>query len=383
MSPETEGIEVRHRKSCKTGKEHGCTCKPGYRATVEMPRGRTGKRRLERKTLRSMKAAQQWRQQKLNEINQGLHAPELAPRLRDAARTLEEGMFSGKITTRGGHPYKPSTRRGCEQALRLRVLPYFGNPRISDITQFQVQALVDHMIEQNADGQTIRNTLLPLRVICRRAKQRGQLAVNPMKDLELPAARKRPIRFASHSEMKILLDALDGDCRDVFTMAAYTGMRLGELRALGVEDIDLKQGTIKVRFNWDPKEGRVEVKTKASRRTIPMTAQVRALVGRRIANGRTSGLLLGRTPGLPFSASGIVCQAERRWKKAGIKRITPHGCRHSYASYLIHAGFNAKIVQTRMGHASITTTYDLYGHLFDDDTGAEIRQLDLYLDRAG
>jgi len=47
MSRETEGIEVRHRKSCKTDEERGCTCKPGYRATVEMPRGRTGKRRLD------------------------------------------------------------------------------------------------------------------------------------------------------------------------------------------------------------------------------------------------------------------------------------------------------------------------------------------------
>ena len=100
-------------------------------------------------------------------------------------------MLSGR-STRGGHSVQAVNQTGCEQALRLRVLPYF-EPAISTSRSFK-SAFADHMIEQNADWQTIRNTLLPLKATCRRAKQRGQLAVNPMKDLNCPLAST--IRFA-------------------------------------------------------------------------------------------------------------------------------------------------------------------------------------------
>ena len=59
----------------------------------------------------------------------------------------------------------------------------------------------------------------------------------------------------------------------------------------------------------------------------------------------------------------VSWRATQAWKKAGLEPITLHQCRHTYASFMIAAGVNTKALSTYMGHTSITTTIDRYGHL--------------------
>jgi Phage integrase family len=65
----------------------------------------------------------------------------------------------------------------------------------------------------------------------------------------------------------------------------------------------------------------------------------------------------------PFDAQKLQARADKAWCKAGLKRITLHECRHTCASPMVAAGVNAKALQTFLGHNSITTTLDIYGHL--------------------
>ena len=81
---------------------------------------------------------------------------------------------------------------------------------------------------------------------------------------------------------------------------------------------------------------------------------------------------------LPFSASAVVDRATRLWRAAGLEPITPHECRHTYASFMIAAGVNVKALQVFMGHASITMTLDLHGYLMpgsEDEAAALIDAL--------
>ena len=64
-------------------------------------------------------------------------------------------------------------------------------------------------------------------------------------------------------------------------------------------------------------------------------------------------LFFGRTPTTPFTAEQLQRRADRAWKAAGLERITPHECRHTFASLMIAAGVNAKALSTYMGHANI------------------------------
>ena len=148
----------------------------------------------------------------------------------------------------------------------------------------------------------------------------------------------------------------------------YAGLRLGELQALRVESIDLAAGVIHVERGWDAKEGAIEPKSRTGRRRVPIAAVLRdQLLEHLMANGRTGDeLAFGRTPTSPFDPSTVQDRADRAWRTAALGRVTPHQCRHTFASLMIAAGVNAKALSTFMGHAAISITLDL---LWPPDAG--------------
>src|SRR5581483_5281369 len=107
---------------------------------------------------------------------------------------------------------------------------------------------------------TIRNALLPLRAIYRRALQRGDVAVNPTVKLALPAVRGRRDRVARGDEAAALLGALPASERALWATALYAGLRMGELQALDWSDIDLDANLIRVERSWDRQAGFIEPK---------------------------------------------------------------------------------------------------------------------------
>ena len=88
-------------------------------------------------------------------------------------------MRSGRVRTKSGDLYKPSAIRSYERALRDRVLPELGAKRLGDVQRRDVQQLADRLLGEGLDPSTVRNVLMPLRVIFRRAIEDGDLAVNP------------------------------------------------------------------------------------------------------------------------------------------------------------------------------------------------------------
>ena len=116
---------------------------------------------------------------------------------------------------------------------------------------------------------------MPLRAIFRRAVARGDVAVNPTTGLELPAVRGRRDRIVSPEQAAKLLEALPERDRAMWATALYGGLRRGELQALRWEDVDLAKGVIKVERAWDVREGQIEPKSRAGRRTVPIPVVLR------------------------------------------------------------------------------------------------------------
>jgi integrase len=94
-------------------------------------------------------------------------------------------------------------------------------------------------------------------------------------------------------------------------------------------------------------------------------------------------LIFGRTEVDAFVPSTVRSRALRAWEAAGLAPIGLHECRHTFASLLIAAGVNAKAVSVAMGHATITMTYDTYGHLFSGAVDEVAAQTNAYLARVG
>lgn len=86
--------------------------------------------------------------------------------------------------------------------------------------------------------------------------------------------------------------------------------------------------------------------------------------------------------GAPFHAASLYRRADRAWSVAGLRdRLRLHQARHTYASFMIAAGVNAKALSVFMGHSSIKVTFDLYGHLMPGTEAEAAALLDDFLDR--
>jgi integrase len=344
-----EGIEVRHESACPSKGGGRCSCSPSYRAKVYDGRSE----RCIKKTFRSLAEAKAWRIDALADIRAGTLSGAPVPTLAEAADAWVTRARSGAIRNRSGDIYKPSAVRGYEQALRLRVLPELGRLRLSDVRRADLQGFVDRLLSDGHDPSTIRNTLMPVRAISRRALARGEVAINPTTGLELPAVRGRRDRIASPDEAARLLASLDRD-RALWATAMYAGLRLGELL--------------------------VAPKSRAGVRSVPVAQTLRAyLAEHRLACPWSDGLVFGRSPERPFLAKTPNDRAQRTWRRAGLAPIGLHECRHTFASFMIAAGVNAKALSVYMGHSSVTITFDRYGHLMPGNESEAARLLDAYL----
>ena len=161
----------------------------------------------------------------------------------------------------------------------------------------------------------------------------------------------------------------------------FAGLRLGELRALRVTNIDLAAGLIHVERGYDAVEGEIGLKSGAGRRKVPIAAVLRDYLAEHLARtGRTSSdRCFGSTGVQPFDSQKLQARADKTWSKTGLERVTPHECRHSFAALMIAASVNAKALQSFMGHSSITTTMDTYGHLMPGSEDEAAGLLDAYL----
>jgi integrase/recombinase XerD len=173
-----------------------------------------------------------------------------------------------------------------------------------------------------------------------------------------PPKRGEPIpKYLSEGEMSALLKSAAGDSRDeaIILTLGYTGLRLGELCALNVEDVDFADEVITVRSGKGDK-GRIvlmEERTKA------------ALGGHLAARKAASGPLFVSTRGRRINYKAVERLIDRYAKKAGIiKRVTPHVLRHTLATSLLRRGADIRIIQQLLGHASVATT-QVYTHVDD------------------
>jgi integrase len=259
-----------------------------------------------------------------------------------------------------------------------------GSVKLADISRLNLQDLADRLLTEGLDPSTVRNTLMPLRAIYRRAASRGDVAVNPTTMLDLPALRGRRERIASPSEAAELIQALPKEDQALWATALYAGLRRGELLALRWQDVDLATGVIRVERSWDIAEARaIEPKSRAGRRTVPIASLLRdRLIEYKLATERDDGLVFGRSMTVPVDPTVLVRRARNAWANIGLEPIGLHECRHTFASLMIAAGVNAKALSSYLGHASVTITYDRYGHLMPGNEQEAADLLDAYLARA-
>jgi integrase len=388
-----EGIVKRHSAGCPAKSGKSCRCRAGYEAWVYLPH----EKKKVRKTFARKAEAKSWRAAALTAVSKRALQSASPMTIEQAAWLWLESAHSGAVRDRSGRSYKPGTLREYQRSLAQRVLPEFGQSRLSGLSRAEVQSFADRLLSEKLSASTVANTLNPLQAIYRHAVRRDLVAVNPTREVELPADRGQRDRIATATEAERLLAALPTSDRPIWATAFYAGLRRGELQALRPEDMDLSSFEITVWRSWDQYEGPIPAKSKAGHRTVPIIAVLRGyLEAIEIDSG--SDLLFGRKGGEPFAPKSISDRAKRAWARANelergaakqegrepvlLRSITLHECRHTFASLLIDAKVNAKAIQEFMGHATIEETFSRYGHLMPGARDQARELVDAYLNVA-
>jgi integrase len=358
-----------------------------YEAWIWSPRDS----RKIRRSFPTLAAAKGWRTDAQKAVkDKKLRAP-TSRTLRQEVEEWLDGAREGRILNRRKQRYKPAVVRIYGISLKLRVLPELGDRRLTDIDHADLLELKGQLLGEGCSASTIRNTFTPLQAIYRRACRNGVVPVKPTIDLELPEAGSRD-RAATPAQAAELLDTL-GELRALWGTAFYAGLRRGELRALRVRNVDLDAGVISVEHGWDAVEGEILPKSTASVRRVFVSEALRPLIGP-LVGGRSPDAFVFGSEVSPFDARATERKARRVWNRENDRRrgeaeeaeaepvlvewFGLHEARHSFSTFMDHAGISEARADRVMGHAARGVA-GRYRHLLPGQLAEDARRLDEYL----
>jgi len=377
------GIRLRHGRGCATHTDGECSCSPAFEAVVNLRDGR----RL-RKSFRRLADAVVWREEKRVDNRKRIVIAPTSVTFRDYAEAWLAAMRDGRHLTREESVYKPSTMRSYQKHIK-RVYPMIGHMRLSSIELLDLEDARDELIGKGLSASSVRNTFDPVRKIFARAVRERLIAVNPTLELKLKAKDgsrdwvDRPERVAR------ALAALPDVDRGPWTVAFYAGLRAGEIQALRWRDVDFERGVLRVERSWDRKAGPIAPKSKAGRRTVPMSMLVRRELRdlqQRDISRRGDALVFGRTPEEAFAPQTLHRRTKRAWKDAGLiaewaaDGMLPPGLHDARHHCLTHWGrvWDIGRLHQAAGHSDIRQS-QRYLHVPPDRDAEDAARLDAYL----
>ena len=264
---------------------------------------------------------------------------------------------------------RPSTRATYETEYRLYLKPALGSVPIASVRPQDLRALVADLTDRGVGARTVQLTHQVASRVLRQAVEDGLIPANPASRVKTPSTQRRAIRILTLEEVEALADAFDPRYRVLVLLGAYAGLRFGEASALRTPHLRLLERRIEISEGSSEVNGKLYVrplKTKESRRVVTIPAFLADELGQHLERYAHSDLVFPASSGGPLRRTNFV---NRFWapavKAAGISPApTFHHLRHTAAALAIAEGAHPKAIQARLGHASITTTLNLYGHLF-------------------
>ncbi|MDN4595913.1 tyrosine-type recombinase/integrase [Leifsonia virtsii] len=245
----------------------------------------------------------------------------------------------------------------------VRISAKFGDRPLGSIRPSEVKHWMAELKAEGLADSTVYAIHRRLSQLYTDAVHDGIVAKSPVSRRTSPGAGKQRPYVATTEQVWALHDVLPEHFRPVVLLGAFAGLRVGEIAALRVEDVDFMRGIISPAIQW-PAE---PLKTDMSKTPIPIPHEVALELNRIPAQWGSSTLVVGAygRPVAPYTIETAFRAA--REKVPGLPNgFRIHDLRHYYASLLIAAGLDIKTVQARLRHASAKTTLDTYGHLWPD-----------------
>jgi len=237
----------------------------------------------------------------------------------------------------------------------------FANKEAVDIEMIDVRGFVALQIRNGLSKTTAGRRLAAVRSFLKFLTREGYLQSNPAKLVTTPKAEQHLPRFLSVDDVFALIEKPDTmgfiNSRDraILELLYSSGLRVAEAAGLNLEDVNTKEGLVKVRGKGK-KERIVPLGSKA------VEAIKTYMVEKILLKKKNKALFLNKS-GTPLSDRGIRRIVVKYARLIGISgQIGPHTMRHTFASHLLQAGADLRVIQELLGHASLSTTQK-YTHI--------------------
>jgi integrase len=306
--------------------------------------------------------------------------------------------------------YSPTTQKGYRSIIDLTIKPVFGHIILREVTAFDIEEWKDNQLRaKKRSNTTVNHHLMCLKSMFKRAMKTRYLNSNPMKEVEAPKLTNHEAKFFTIKQVTLLIDELKDSDPEYYVPAITardTGLRSSELFALTWNDIDFETKVINIDKGVnviDREFVKHKPKNPTSKRKVKILNDelVSTLQGYKDQRVFTYNLLQKKLKGTDpvfMNASPVTIDGHsvltrmkpnavgKHWRKL-LNSYTEcdhkdeshdpecypllnhnwHSLRHTHASILLFNRENIIDVSRRLGHADVGTTYNIYGHLMDED----------------
>jgi len=320
------------------------------------------------------------------ELLKTLRGDALAASAGDPDATVAGYLSQWRDTTLPRRGLAPSTVHQYSDLIDTILPTTLGQVRLARFTALEAERWLERMDGAIAPAtgrpyaqSTKRSAFAVLDLAMQTAVRDSRIRHNPLDEVRRPAKEQAEVPVLTADEVERLIEASrDTDIEHLVVFVANTGVRIGEALALSWDCVDLDRASARIR--------RATTKTSAGRRTIPLIDDVVAALHRqraeqldmkqRLASGWVdNGLVFTTRLGTEIDAHNARRSLRRVLLDAGLPATRPwHTMRHSLATRLLNRGVPMPVVAAILGHASIRTTVDIYGHEEPAISAAALKQ---------
>jgi len=375
----------------------------GYQVRVDIRDPAThARKRYTIGTYRLRKEAERREREALDQIEMGTFNP--APPEPVKVLTVADVVDVWYQTKR--RTIEANTASGYESAIRLHLLPALGTIPVLALTHDDVQRQSNHWQDAGMGAQLIHRCMLVLRASLARQVNVGSLPYNAADGVEKPSVKKRhDLTIWTPNQMAAFLEAVQSNVLFPFWhLTLLEGMRRSEALGLRWSDVrwnadetaataHIVQTVIAEQGNGGKALIQGRTKTKAGARSVVLTAGTIAALKvhrdrqrfQRLKLADVWGdhdLIVTNAIGGVVNPSVVKTNRIRLMEAAGVPQVTTHDLRHIAATVMLTAGTAPVIVSQKIGHSSVATTADTYGHVMPSDQSSANDAMAAYLARA-